>query len=60
MIVSQFYFREFFARNNETATPGILDAKVERAPTHLMGREHVTHGVHVLTPEGGEASPPPG
>jgi amino acid transporter len=59
MIVCQFYYRAFFARNNETAAPGILDAKVERAPTHLMGPSAVTHGVHVLTPEAGEGDPPP-
>jgi amino acid transporter len=52
MAISRFYFRPFFSRKTETAPPGLLDAPVERAPAHLMGREHVTHGVHLLTPEG--------
>ena len=51
MLVSRPYFRPFFSRKTETAPPGLLDAPVERAPTHLMGGEHVTHGVHLLTPE---------
>ncbi len=50
-VVSRFYFRSFFSRKTETAAPGLLDAVVERAPTHLMGREHVTSGEHWLTPE---------
>jgi amino acid transporter len=52
--------KQFFARKPETAPPGILDAPVERAPAHLMGREHVTHGVHVLTPEADEPPQQPG
>ncbi len=61
MLVSRPFFREFFSRKTETAPPGLLDAPVEHAPTHLMGPEHVTHGVHVLEPEAGEPSgPPPG
>jgi hypothetical protein len=51
MLISRLYFRPFFARKTETAAPGLLDARVEHAPAHLMGREHVTHGVHLLTPE---------
>jgi amino acid transporter len=51
MVISRFYFRPFFARKTETAALGLLDAQVERAPAHLMGREHVTHGAHLLTPE---------
>lgn len=58
MFVSRFYFRPFFSRRPETAPPGLLDARVEHAPAHLMGREHVTHGTHLLTPEGGEEPPP--
>jgi amino acid transporter len=57
MIVSRFYFRPFFARKTETAPLGLLDVPVEHAPAHLMGPEHVTHGVHVLTPEAGEEPP---
>jgi amino acid transporter len=58
MVVSRLYFRPFFSRKTETAPPGLLDAPVERAPAHLMGPEHVTHGVHVLTPEAdGPAAP---
>ncbi len=60
MIVSRFYFRPFFARKTETAPLGLLDVRVERAPAHLMGPEHVTHGVHVLTPEAGDGEEPPG
>jgi amino acid transporter len=59
MLISRPFFRPFFSRKTETAAPGLLDAKVERAPTHLMGPEHVTHGVHLLTPEGGEGPPKP-
>ena len=51
MVVSRAFFKPFFARKPETAPPGLLDAKVERAPAHLMGREHVTSGEHWLTPE---------
>ncbi|HUE26871.1 MAG TPA: APC family permease, partial [Solirubrobacteraceae bacterium] len=47
-------FKRYFGRKPETATPGVLDAPVERAPAHLMGREHVTHGAHLLTPEATE------
>jgi amino acid transporter len=57
MIVSRFYFRPFFSRRLETAALGLLDAPVEHAPAHLMGREHVTHGAHLLTPEAGEEPP---
>jgi len=60
MIVSRPYFRQFFARKTETAPLGLLDAPVERAPVHLMGPEHVTHGVHLLTPEAEEVPPPGG
>jgi hypothetical protein len=58
MGVSRLYFRPFFARRTETAPPGLLDAPVEHAPTHLMGPEHVTHGVHLLTPEAEDGSSP--
>jgi amino acid transporter len=51
MILAHFYFRAFFSRKTETAPAGLLDAPVERAPARLMGREHVTHGTHLLTPE---------
>ena len=54
MGVSRPYFRTFFSRRTETAPLGLLDAPVERAPTRLMGPEHVTHGAHLLTPEAGE------
>jgi amino acid transporter len=58
MLVSRPYFRPYFSRKTETAPPGLLDAQVERAPARLMGTEHVTHGVHVLTPEAeGPAAP---
>ena len=62
MLVSRPYFRAFFSRKTETAPPGLLDAPVEHAPTHLMGGEHVTHGVHLLTPEADEEprEPPAG
>ncbi|HEV7942989.1 MAG TPA: APC family permease [Solirubrobacteraceae bacterium] len=62
MLVSRFYFRPYFSRHTETAPPGLLDAPVEHAPTHLMGAEHVTHGTHLLTPEADEEPPqtPPG
>ena len=50
--ISRPYFRAFFSRKTETAAPGLLDATVERAPLHLMGSEHVTHGADWLTPEG--------
>ncbi len=59
MMISRPSFKRFFGekylfgRKTETAPPGLLDAKVEHAPAHLMGREHVTHGVHLMTPEGG-------
>jgi amino acid transporter len=60
MAISRFYFRPFFSRKTETAPPGLLDAPVERAPARLMGREHVTHGAHLLMPEaGGETDGPP-
>jgi amino acid transporter len=51
-------FRQFFSRKPEVAAAGLLDAPVERAPVHLMGPEHVTHGVHVLTPEADDSPPP--
>jgi hypothetical protein len=68
MLVSRPFFREFFGekflfgRKTETAPAGLLEARVEHAPVHLMGPEHVTHGVHVLTPEADEkdARPPGG
>ncbi len=53
-------FRQYFSRKPEVAAAGLLDAPVERAPTHLMGPEAVTHGVHLLEPEAGEDDPPPG
>ncbi len=56
--VARFSFGPFFARKTETAPPGLLDAPVERAPTHLMGREHVTSGEHWLTPEAEDEQPP--
>jgi amino acid transporter len=62
MFISRFYFRPYFSRHTETAPPGLLDAHVEHAPTHLMGAGHVTHGTHPLTPEADEEPPqaPPG
>ena len=56
--ISRPFFRAFFSRKTETAAPGLLDATVERAPLHLMGSEHVTHGSDWLTPEadGGTSS----
>ena len=59
-VVSRPFFRPFFSRKLETAPPGLLDAVVERAPTHLMGSEHVTHGDHLLIPEADGGSPPSG
>jgi len=59
MLAHRPFFRPFFSRKTETSPPGLLDAPVERAPTHLMGGEHVTHGVHLLTPEAGEEPPEP-
>jgi amino acid transporter len=59
MLLLRPSFKAFFARKPETATPGVLDAPVERAPARLMGREHVTHGVHVLTPEADVEEQPP-
>jgi amino acid transporter len=56
--ISRFSFGPFFARKLETAPPGLLDAPVERAPTHLMGSEHVTSGEHWLTPEDEDEQPP--
>ncbi len=58
--ISRPYFRAFFSRKTETAAPGLLDAVVERAPTHLMGSEHVTHGDHLLVPEADGGSRPGG
>ena len=58
--ISRPYFRPFFSRKTETAAPGLLDALVERAPTHLMGSEHVTTAEHPFTPEAaGESLPKP-
>lgn len=57
-LVLRFVFPEFFSRKRETAAPGILDLKVERAPMHLMGSEHVTSGEHWLTPEASEPERP--
>jgi amino acid transporter len=37
MLVSRFYFREYFSRKTEKAQLGILDVPVEHAPAHLMG-----------------------
>lgn len=59
MLLLRRRFRPFFSRRTETAPLGLLDAPVERAPTHLMGAEHVTHGAHLLTPEAGEGPPEP-
>ncbi len=56
-IVSRRHFKEFFSRKTETAPPGTLDLVVERAPAHLMGREHVTSGEHWLTPEATGVTP---
>jgi amino acid transporter len=58
MIVSRRYFRAYFTRRTETAPIGLLDQPVAHASVHLMGSEHVTHGVHLLTPEAGEEQPP--
>jgi len=58
MIVLRPLFRPYFSRRTELAPAGLLDRPVEHAPTHLMGPEHVTHGVHLLTPEGGTTPPP--
>ena len=57
-MISRPYFRPFFSRKTETAAPGLLDALVERAPTNLMGSEHVTTAEHPLTPEAAGESPP--
>jgi amino acid transporter len=62
MLLSRPYFREYFARKTEAAPVGLLDIPVERAPAHMMGPEHVTHGAHLLVPEAAEdaegAGPP--
>ncbi|MGO9490586.1 MAG: APC family permease [Solirubrobacteraceae bacterium] len=58
MLVSRLYFPAFFSRKTETAPPGLLDAPVAHAPARILGPEHVTHGIHVLTPED-EDTPPP-
>ncbi len=61
MVISRAFYRPFFSRKTETAAPGLLDARVEHAPVHLMGRDHVTHGAHLMTPEADEDAPrPPG
>jgi amino acid transporter len=59
MVVSRPFFKAFFSRRMETAPAGLLDRPVERAPAHMLGPAHVTHGVHVLTPEAEETTPPP-
>jgi amino acid transporter len=57
MFISRPFFKEFFGtkflfgRKTESAPVGLLDVPVAHAPAHLLGSEHVTHGVHVLTPE---------
>jgi len=60
-IASRSYFKSFFARKTEVAAPGLLDAKVPRAPAHFLGSEHVTSAEHVFTPESDEpgSQPPP-
>jgi amino acid transporter len=35
MIISRFFFRAYFKRKLETATPGVLEAPVEHAPAHF-------------------------
>ncbi len=35
MLVSRFYFRDFFKRKTETAPPGLLEQPVEHAPAHF-------------------------
>jgi amino acid transporter len=35
MLVSRFFFRQFFARKTETAPPGLLETPVEHAPAHF-------------------------
>jgi hypothetical protein len=59
MLLLRPSYKAFFARKPETATPGVLDAPVERAPAHLMGREHVTTDEHWLTPEDAPPAEPP-
>jgi amino acid transporter len=58
--VSRFYYGPFFARKTETAPAGLLDAPVEHAPAHLMGRGAVTTERHPFRPEAGESDEPPG
>ncbi len=67
MLISRPFFkgffgeRFFFGRKTEAAPVGLLDIPVEHAPAHLMGPSHVTHGVHMMTPESrGERPGPPG
>ena len=50
-VISRPFFKAFFSRRTETAPPGTLDLVVERAPTRLMGREHVTTVEHPFRPE---------
>ncbi|HTU77958.1 MAG TPA: APC family permease [Solirubrobacteraceae bacterium] len=57
MLASRGHFRSYFSRRPETAPPGLLDMAVEHTPAHLMGPEHVTHGVHLLTPEADDGPP---
>ena len=57
MLVSRLYFKQFFSRKTETAPPGILDMRVERAPAHLFGPGATHHAAMVPPPDGGE---PPG
>jgi amino acid transporter len=56
MLISRPYFKGFFSRKTETATPGLLDAVVERAPAHLMGGDRA--GVRMMSHEPGEERPP--
>lgn len=55
MLLSRPYFRPYFSRRIETAPPGLLDARVETAPVHLMGSAHVAH----RAPSPPSESPPP-
>jgi amino acid transporter len=62
MVLARFYYRPFFARRTETAQPGILDLRVERAPAHLFGPQH--EAAHLAVPhrhphEDSESPPPP-
>jgi amino acid transporter len=59
MLLLRPSLRPFFSRKLETAPPGLLDARVERAPAHLMGREHVTTPEHIFRPEAEEPTTQP-